>query len=104
LQNWVTRPSGVCDTFSLREDATGFYLDGRGSPHFMKVNDGDGSNYQRWRLFPSGDGYYFLQNKATGLFLDSNADNAVYQLPYNGGSYQQWRLTGTTPSVAVRHF
>ena len=96
-QRWEFRPSGDGSTFFIRDVATNFYLDGRGSPHHMKVDDFSGSDYQRWRLFPSGDGYYVLQNKKTGLFLDSNADGAVYQLPYNGGRYQQWQLTATTP-------
>jgi hypothetical protein len=35
---------------------------------------------------------YFLQNKATGFYLDSNVFKQVYTHSWNGGSYQKWQL------------
>lgn len=38
---------------------------------------------------------YYLRNRATSRYLDSNAKGDVYALEYNGGGYQKWKLMDT---------
>jgi hypothetical protein len=46
---------------------------------------------------PSGGGYYFLRDDATGFVLDSNSNQQLYTHSFNGGSYQQWQFEITKP-------
>jgi hypothetical protein len=51
-----------------------------------KPNDG---NYQKWRLFRNGEGYWQLINVATGLALDGT-DQDIFTMRPNDGAYQRW--------------
>lgn len=37
--------------------------------------------------------YHIILQKATGLFLDGNAEGKVYLLKGNGGDFQKWQIT-----------
>ncbi|HEX8645344.1 MAG TPA: RICIN domain-containing protein [Thermoleophilaceae bacterium] len=47
--------------------------------------------YQKWRLFPDGEGYWQLVNVATGLALDGTPED-IYTMAPNDGAYQRWRF------------
>jgi uncharacterized repeat protein (TIGR02543 family) len=56
---------------------------------------------QRWMLTSAGQGYYYLQNVRSKLYLDlsgSKAQNgtAITQWSYHGGDNQKWRLIANT--------
>lgn len=57
----------------------------------------------RWYIIPVGDGYYYLQNKATGSYLDNSSactdpGNNVISYPFNGSAAQKWKFAKTTVS------
>jgi hypothetical protein len=51
-----------------------------------RPNDGA---YQRWRMFPDGDGFEQLVSEATGFALDGT-DQDIYTMRPNDGAYQRW--------------
>ena len=98
-QKWTFRPTNDGNKFSfyIVDDATGFFLDSNSDGKVYTNPVRNGGADQKWLPDLRPDGYYYLFNIATGRVLDSNAAGQVYTLPHNGGSYQGWRLTGTTP-------
>ena len=52
-------------------------------------------NYQKWRIFSDGEGYWQLVNVATGLALDGT-DQYIYTLEPNDGAYQRWLFAETS--------
>ena len=55
----------------------------------------------RWIVIPVGDGYCYLQNKATGSYLDNSGGNAkrgnnVILHPFNGSAAQKWKFLKTS--------
>jgi hypothetical protein len=76
--------------YNLIDEAAGLVLD---SNFDQNVYTGqlNGGEYQQWVLYSGPNGNIFVQDVATGLFLDGNGTN-VYTNPYNGGTYQQWEL------------
>jgi hypothetical protein len=38
---------------------------------------------------------FFLRDRQTGFYLDSNIDKQVYTHDYNGGAYQKWQFYPT---------
>jgi hypothetical protein len=88
----------------LRSWATGVCVDSNyaGAAYAIGCN---GGMYQLW--YPGGNavflcGFYgcgpsvILRNDETNLVLDSNYAGAVYTLPWNGGNYQNWLMTGNS--------
>jgi hypothetical protein len=56
---------------------------------------------QQWVLTPTSDGYYYIFNANSNLYLDvpnGSIDPCilVQQYPFNGGHNQQWTLAATT--------
>jgi hypothetical protein len=55
----------------------------------------NGGNFQKWTFYTNDNRIYFLQDVATGLFLDGRGAPGfgnVYTTPYNGGAFQQWEF------------
>jgi hypothetical protein len=40
---------------------------------------------------------YRVQSLATGLVLDGNTDRKIYAMANDGGAFQKWKLSPTTP-------
>ena len=60
-------------------------------------NSLNGSEQQQWKVVPTGDGYYYIQNILTGKVLDvigGSTDNAtlIQQYDYLNVANQQWQL------------
>ncbi|MGC9541180.1 RICIN domain-containing protein [Streptomyces sp. UG1] len=74
------------------------------TPRLVQVDGGNVSIYgdhnvpqQHWALTPTGDGYYYLTNRFSGLSLNvdagSTADGAnINQFTYDRAPEKQWQI------------
>ena len=74
--------------YSWIDQATGRLLDSNASGN-VYTNEPNGGTFQQWILYAGPNGNIFMQDVATGLFLDGNGTN-VYTNSFNGGTFQQW--------------
>jgi len=82
-------------------EANRYYSSAKGTGKHIKVRQKaiSNSNYQKWNIVKNSDGYYFIINKATGLYLDvqdacARRNNNVNLFPRN--SYyvaQDWIIS-----------
>jgi hypothetical protein len=83
--------------FVIKNDATGKVLDSNqtGSVYSQPYNQSD---YQKWNVIHSNQGWVNIRNVATGRYLDTSRlgnlgmERIVQTLPSNGGNFQQWVL------------
>ena len=74
----------------LRNQATGRYLRSnyRGEIYTGRSYYGF---YKVWIIHPSNDGWYFLRNKRTGLYLEGHPHSFyAYSTPFKDNDYQKW--------------
>ena len=82
-QKWYIYDDG--DTFDLTNAQTGRVLDSNqdGEVYTLPNNDG---HHQRWRMHG-----YFVQNVATGLYLNTDDNDLVYAVDPNADGYLHWQ-------------
>jgi len=68
---------------------------------------GGGLN-QSWHLQPTGDGYFYILNGHSNLYMQADASTAnLQQENFNGGQLQQWSFVNVDPAVGgteVAHY
>jgi len=51
----------------------------------------NGGSFQKWRLYPDGEGYWRFINLATSYALDGTTRD-IYTHALNDGPFQRWRF------------
>lgn len=107
-QEWTLDPvdsriSGDFSYYSIKSDT--FLLDNKDWSLIANTNAilyaGDGGNVEQWYLKYAGDGYYYIVNRHSGMYLcQPTSSTTVVQQALNTTSrnnyYQQWRIMPTT--------
>ena len=61
-----------------------------------------GGDNQKWKLVPKSGGYYCIQNKKTGKYLDLSSKGSLIQYGFHGGNNQQFKFqTASTVNTPV---
>lgn len=61
-----------------------------------------GGDNQKWKLVAKPDGYYSIQNKITGKYLDLSSKGYLLQYNFHGGNNQQFKFkTASTVNTPV---
>lgn len=60
-----------------------------------------GGDNQKWKLVAKPGGYYCIQNKKTGKYLDLSSKGSLIQYGFHGGNNQQFKFKTTTNTPVV---
>ncbi len=86
------------------------YLSTREGSNNITQRQGDDTDYQKWKLEPASNGYYFIKNIATGKYIHSPNDItnglSIQQRDFDGSNRQQWEIIvvgNCTFSITSKH-
>jgi flagellum-specific peptidoglycan hydrolase FlgJ len=103
-QKWAISDLDGDGSYTITNGNSGLALDGAGGEPTAGANVQQFTNWetdnQLWSLVEIGNGYFYIMNNATGLFLTvdgSAADGAnVYLDSWSGSTGQQFKLSATS--------
>lgn len=103
-QKYVFQKVEGKDYYTIRNLYSNKYLEimnmGADGEYKVKQCSYTGADCQMWYLYDAGSGYYFMKNKATGLYVDlANGTLAngteIRNWEFNGSIAQKWALSPT---------